>query len=69
MLCRATLHKISLCDENKKNEMGGKCGTYGGEERCVHDFGGETRRKRPLGRPKHRWENTVKMGLKWDVQV
>ena len=22
--------------------MGGACGTYGGEERCIQDFGGET---------------------------
>ena len=26
----------------KKNEMGGVCGTYGGEERCIQGFGGET---------------------------
>jgi len=26
----------------KKNEMGGACGTYGGEERRVQGFGGET---------------------------
>jgi len=23
----------------KKNEMGGGCGTYGGEERCIQGFG------------------------------
>jgi hypothetical protein len=26
----------------KLNEMGGACSTYGGEERCVQGFGGET---------------------------
>ena len=26
----------------RKNEMGGACGMYGGEERCVQGFGGET---------------------------
>jgi hypothetical protein len=26
----------------KKNEMGGVCSTYGGEERCVQGLGGET---------------------------
>jgi hypothetical protein len=26
----------------KKNEMGGACSTYGGKERCIQDFGGET---------------------------
>jgi hypothetical protein len=25
---------------------------------------GETERKRPLGRPRHRWEVNIKMGLK-----
>jgi hypothetical protein len=28
--------------ENKKNEMGGACGTYGGEERWIKGIGGET---------------------------
>jgi hypothetical protein len=26
----------------EKNEMGGACSTYGGEERCIQGFGGET---------------------------
>jgi hypothetical protein len=26
----------------EKNEMGGACSTYGGKERCLQDFGGET---------------------------
>jgi hypothetical protein len=26
----------------KKNEMNGEGSTYGGEERCIQDFGGET---------------------------
>jgi hypothetical protein len=30
-----------LGDEIEKNEMGGAHGTYGGEERCIQDFGGE----------------------------
>jgi hypothetical protein len=25
-----------------KNEMGGACGTYGGQKRSIQDFGGET---------------------------
>ena len=29
-------------DKIEKNEMGGSCGTYGGEERCAQGFGGET---------------------------
>ena len=29
-------------DQIKKNEMGGSCDTYGGEDKCVQGFGGET---------------------------
>ena len=29
-------------DKIEKNEMGGACSTYEGEERCIQDFGGET---------------------------
>jgi len=29
-------------DQINKNEMGGACGTYGREERCIQGFGGET---------------------------
>jgi hypothetical protein len=28
-------------DQIEKNEMGGTCSTYGGEERFMQDFGGE----------------------------
>jgi len=37
--------------------MGGACGTYGGEEKCVQGFGGETRGK----------ETTWKTGLGWKI--
>jgi hypothetical protein len=29
-------------DQINKNEMGGACDTYGGQERCILGFGGET---------------------------
>jgi hypothetical protein len=29
-------------DEVKETEMGRTCGTYGGEERCIQGFSGET---------------------------
>jgi hypothetical protein len=29
-------------DKMEKNEMGGACSAYGGEERRIQDFGGET---------------------------
>ena len=48
----------------KKNEMGGACGTYGGEERRVQGFGGETWRKETTGETKCRWEDNIKMDLR-----
>ena len=47
----------------KTNEVGGPCSKYSGEERCIQDFGGETEGKRPLGRPRLRWEDNTKMDL------
>jgi len=34
----------NICSDDKieKNEMGGTCSTFGGEERRIHGFGGET---------------------------
>ena len=29
-------------DQIEKNELGGACSAYGGEERCIQGFGGET---------------------------
>ena len=43
--------------------MGGACGTYGGRERCAQDFGGKPEVKRPLGRPRRRWEDNIRMDL------
>jgi len=43
--------------------MGGACGAYGAGERGVEGSGGETEGKRPLGRPRRRWEDNIKMDL------
>jgi len=46
--------------------MGGACGTYG-EGRDVHRvLVGKPEGKRPLGRPRRRWEDNIKMAL-WEV--
>jgi hypothetical protein len=41
----------------------------GVDEGCVQDFGGETERKEPVGRPRRRGEDNIKMGIKerWGV--
>ena len=44
--------------------MGGACGTYG-EGRGVHGvLVGKPEGKRPLGRPRRRWEDNIKMDFK-----
>jgi len=43
--------------------MGGTCNTYRGEERCIQVFVGKFEVKRPLGRPRRRWENSIKTDL------
>ena len=53
----------------EKNEMGGACRVYGGKERCIQGLVGKPEGKRPLGRPRRRWEDNIKIDLKWDVGV
>jgi hypothetical protein len=43
--------------------MGGTRSAYRGNERCIQDFGGETRGKEPLARPRRKWEHNIKMDL------
>jgi len=43
--------------------MGGACSTYGGEERCIKVFVGKPEGKRPLEKPRRRWEDDIKMDL------
>jgi hypothetical protein len=42
--------------------MGGECSAHGWEERRIKGFGGETW-ARPLGRPRRRWEDNIKMDI------
>jgi hypothetical protein len=44
--------------------VGRTCSTQGGEERCVQDFGLEAVGKKPLGRPRRKWEDNIKMNLR-----
>jgi len=43
--------------------MGGACSTYGEEEKCIQELVGKPEGKRPLGGPRHRWEDNIKMDL------
>jgi hypothetical protein len=43
--------------------MGGTCGTNGREEEHVYVIVGKPEGKRPLGRPRRRWIDNIKMDL------
>jgi hypothetical protein len=47
-------------DKNEKNEMGGACSTYGGGGGVCRVLVGKPEGKRPLERPRHRWEDNIK---------
>ena len=44
-------------------KMGGAGSAYGGREGRVQGFGGKPEGRRPLGRPRRRWEDNIKMDL------
>ena len=43
--------------------MGGACSTYGERRGIYRVLVGKPEGKRPLGRPRRRWENNIKMNL------
>jgi hypothetical protein len=45
----------------EKNEMGGASGAYGGGERVHRLLVGKLEGKRPLGKSRRRWKDTIKM--------
>jgi hypothetical protein len=40
------------------------CGTHGRGDKSVQGFGGKPEGKRPLGRPRCRWEDGIRMDLR-----
>jgi hypothetical protein len=48
----------------KDNEVGGACDTHGRGEKSIQGFGGKARRKEPLERPRHKWEDGIRMDLR-----
>jgi hypothetical protein len=47
----------------EEDEVGGTCSTNGGEKEHVYVIGRKARGKRPLGRPRRRWIDNIKMDL------
>jgi hypothetical protein len=50
-------------DKIKKNEMGGACSADGEERGVYRVLVGKPEGKRPLRRPRLRWEDNIKMDL------
>ena len=44
--------------------MGRTCSTYGAIQNAYRVLVRKPESKRPLGRPRHRWEDTIKMDLR-----
>jgi hypothetical protein len=49
----------------KEYEMGRACSTHRRDKECIQDFVGKPQRKRPLEKPRHEWEDIIKMDLEW----
>jgi hypothetical protein len=47
----------------KEDEMGRLCSTHGRDEKSIQYFEWQTERKSPLGRPRRRWENNIRIDL------
>ena len=58
------LTKYYSNDQIKKNEMGGYVERMEKRNDAYRVFVGKPERKRPLGKCRRRWKNTIKMDLK-----
>jgi hypothetical protein len=50
--------------KKEEDEVGGTCGTHGDGRGVYRVLVGRTEGKRPLGRPRRRWEESIKMDLR-----
>jgi hypothetical protein len=51
----------------KEDEMGKACSTYGDMINAYRMLVGKPEGKKPLGRPRRRWKDNIKMDLKKQV--
>jgi hypothetical protein len=51
-------------DQNKENETGGPCSIYGESRGVYRVLMGKPERRRPLERPRRRWEDNIKIDLR-----
>jgi hypothetical protein len=57
-------HDVIQVSNPKVDCVGRACGTHGRGEKSVEDFGGKSRKKELLGRPRRRWEVGFRMDLR-----
>ena len=50
-------------DKIEKNEMGGARSMYGDRKGVYRGLVGKTERKKPFGKPRHRWEDNITMDV------
>ena len=60
---RKLLTQYCSGDKIEKNEMGGARSAYGDRKGVYRVLVGKTERKKPLGRPRHRWEDNITMDV------
>jgi hypothetical protein len=53
-----------ICNKIKEEEMGESCGTQGGEQKCRQVLAKKLEGRKPLGRPRCRWEDSIMKDLK-----
>jgi hypothetical protein len=53
-----------LYDEYNEDEMGSACSMHEEKSNAYRVFMGRLEGKRPLGRPRHRWKDSIKMDLR-----
>jgi hypothetical protein len=58
-----SLQSINSYDSVEEDKMGGACSKNRGEEERVYVIGDKNRRKEPLGRPRRRRVDNIKMDL------
>ena len=56
-------HPVLYGYKIEENEMGGACSAYGEWGGVYWVLVGKPERKKPLGRPSRKWDDTIKMGL------
>jgi hypothetical protein len=57
-------------DQIERNVIGRACSTYEEARNIYRVLVGKTEGRRPLGKPRHRWEDNIKMGLQmWGVDL